>query len=210
MADRGQVEQIVHESRGQCAGRHADRRDPDDRDGERRPRRALRGDARRASKPGPYVVLTVTDTGTGMTPRGAGASVRAVLHDQGGRQRHRPRPRHGPRHRHAVAAAASSVDSEVGKGTSFTVYLPAGDAAASRRAPRRRCARAARGGETVLVVDDADGAARSDEAAAASARAIRVLRSPRTRTRRCSCSSSTRRSTCCSPTSSCRAPADRN
>ena len=52
-------------------------------------------------KPGGYVGLTITDTGTGMTPRGAGPPVRAVLHDQRARQRHRARHGDGLRHRDA-------------------------------------------------------------------------------------------------------------
>src|SRR6202030_471980 len=95
-----------------------------------------------AVKPGPYVVLTVTDTGTGMTPevkarlfepffttkelgRGTGlglASVHAIVARTGG---------------------TVDVSSEVGKGTSFRVYFPRADAAeivvdASPTVARRR------------------------------------------------------------------------
>ena len=52
-------------------------------------------------KPGSYVVLTVSDTGTGMTPQVHGPAVRAVFHDQGGREGHGARPGDRPRHRRA-------------------------------------------------------------------------------------------------------------
>ena len=107
-------------------------------------------------KPGPYVVLTVTDTGTGMTPevqarlfepfyttkeigKGTGLGLPTVLG--------------------IVTRAGGSVNvySEVGRGTSFKVYLPKADAAEILAAAPPAVARPRSGSETVLVVEDADG-----------------------------------------------------
>jgi two-component system cell cycle sensor histidine kinase/response regulator CckA len=109
-----------------------------------------------AVKPGAYVALTVTDTGTGMTPevqsrlfepffttkepgKGTGlgmATVYGIVTGSGG---------------------SVGVYSEVGKGTSFNVYFPQADAAegvvvAPPPVNRRRVE-----GQTVLVVEDAEG-----------------------------------------------------
>ena len=106
-------------------------------------------------KRGPYVALTVSDTGTGMSPevqarlfepffttkeagKGTGLGLATVsgIATRGG--------------------GGVSVESELGKGTSFTVYfprVPRGEVVTEAPLP---VARKASAGETVLVVEDAD------------------------------------------------------
>jgi two-component system cell cycle sensor histidine kinase/response regulator CckA len=108
------------------------------------------------AKPGSYVALTITDTGTGMTPevqarlfepffttkevgKGTGLGLATV---------------------HGIVAAGGGtlgVYSELGKGTSFKVYLPAGAPGSVATAPSAPPKRTLAGSETVLVVDDAEG-----------------------------------------------------
>jgi signal transduction histidine kinase len=107
-------------------------------------------------KPGPYIVLTISDTGTGMTPevqarlfepffttkdlgKGTGlglATVYGIVTRSGG---------------------IVTVNSEVGRGTSFMVYLPRADDAEPVVAAPTTIDRGRAGGQTVLVVEDADG-----------------------------------------------------
>ena len=107
-------------------------------------------------QPGPYVALTVTDTGTGMTPqvqarlfepffttkepgKGTGlgmATVYGIATRSGG---------------------SVGLYSEVGKGTSVTVYFPRADAAESVVVAPPPVNRRRAKGQTVLLVEDADG-----------------------------------------------------
>jgi PAS domain S-box-containing protein len=107
-------------------------------------------------KPGSYVGLTVSDTGTGMTPevqarlfepffttkevgKGTGLGLATV---------------HG-----IVMRCGGSVDvySEVGQGSSFKVYLPRGTTSPATNEAPRSVAGLRAADETVLVVEDADG-----------------------------------------------------
>jgi PAS domain S-box-containing protein len=151
MADRGQMEQLVMNLavnardamlQGgtltiETAGVELDETDP-------------------AVTPGPYVALTVTDTGTGMTPqvqarlfepffttkgvgKGTGlglATVHGIVVQSGGRV---------------------TVSSQVGKGTSFSVCFPRSDAAETAVEASRPTARPWAGAQTVLVVEDGAG-----------------------------------------------------
>jgi PAS domain S-box-containing protein len=106
--------------------------------------------------PGPYVALTVSDTGSGMSPqvlarlfepffttkevgKGTGLGLATV---------------HG-----AVARTGGSVDvhSEMGVGTSFKVYFPRADVSEAIVEAPAAPARPRTGAETVLLVEDAAG-----------------------------------------------------
>jgi PAS domain S-box-containing protein len=109
-----------------------------------------------SAKPGPYVVLTITDTGTGMTPevqarlfepffttkevgKGTGlglATVHGIMTQSGG---------------------CVAVCSEVGKGTSLKAYFPRAETDLVVVETPPVLARPRAVGETVLLVEDADG-----------------------------------------------------
>jgi signal transduction histidine kinase/DNA-binding response OmpR family regulator len=155
MADRGQVEQIVMNlavnagdamPAGGTLTLETANVDLNEHDAQRH----------RAVTPGPYVVLTVTDTGTGMTPqvqtrlfepffttkdvgKGTGLGLATV---------------HG-----IVTRSGGTVDvsSKVGKGTSFKVYFPRADAAGRIVDAPAPVSRSRTGAERVLVVEDAAG-----------------------------------------------------
>ena len=139
--------------------------------------------------PGPYVVLTVTDTGTGMTAdvqarlfepffttkvigKGTGlglATVHGIVTRSGG---------------------SVLVHSDVGSGTSFKVYLPRAEEAEMVVPAPPLVSRPPTGGQTVLVVEDSEGFA-SWPGDSCSGRATPCWWL-RTRTKRFTCSSGTR------------------
>jgi PAS domain S-box-containing protein len=155
LADRGQVEQVVMNlvvnardamPRGGTLTIETSCVELDERDAA----------ACIAGKPGPYVVLTVSDTGTGIPPemqarlfepffttkepgKGTGlglATVHSIVTSSGG---------------------GVSVESEPGHGSSFKVYFPRADALEMPADVPPPIPRVGAGVQTILVVDDAEG-----------------------------------------------------
>lgn len=105
--------------------------------------------------PGNYVLLAITDTGVGMSPavqthifeplfttkgpgKGTGlglATVHTIVTQHGGH---------------------IDVESQLGRGTSFKIYLPQADAACSRQASDVNLRTIPRGKETIFLVEDED------------------------------------------------------
>jgi two-component system cell cycle sensor histidine kinase/response regulator CckA len=108
-------------------------------------------------KPGPYVVLTVTDSGVGMTAE----VLQHLFEPFFTTKREGTGTGLGLATVHGIAArngGSVNVYSEVGFGSSFKVYFPQDGVAAlpvETPAPVLSSARAHEGGETVLVVEDA-------------------------------------------------------
>ena len=100
----------------------------------------------------------------------AGPDLRAVLHDQG-RGRAPGSASRWCTGSSARAAATIAVESEPGRGTTFTISLPLAEAARHCRSSRLPAAAAAGGAETILLVED-DAVVRT--VVAAHARAARL------------------------------------
>ena len=107
------------------------------------------------AKPGGYVVISVTDTGTGIPPELRGQDFRSVFHHQTARPGHRPGIAHGAGHRRKPRRLCASRN-PVGLRARHSMFIfPPRPASRGDADPQRRAGRAAKGkGELILVVDD--------------------------------------------------------
>ena len=162
------------QSRGQCARRHAGRRQAHGAHRQRHRGGVPRAVDYKGMPAADYVLVEVADTGTGIPPEIIDKIFEPFFSTKEVGKGTGPRPLDGLRHRQADRRLHLSVDSEIGKGTTFRIFLPRHVAGAetSRRAaeaapaiagaPRRPSRRKPRGADltghgTILLVEDEEG-----------------------------------------------------
>jgi two-component system, cell cycle sensor histidine kinase and response regulator CckA len=107
------------------------------------------------ARPGPHVLLSVSDTGCGMDAATVARAFEPFFTTKG-----EYGTGLGLATVHGIVRQAGghvAVSSEVGRGTTFKVYLPRIERESAAPRPRRASPRLARGGETILLVEDEDG-----------------------------------------------------
>ena len=112
------------QSRRQRPRRDAGRRQADGADRQRDGGRIARGSPTRACRPADYVLDRCRRHRHRHSRRDRRQDLRAVLHDQGGRQGHRPRPLHGLRHRQADRRLHLCATPRPARAPTFRIFLP--------------------------------------------------------------------------------------